>query len=72
MTEVPYNGHTDLSYQIYDTFVVSFSRYAEFKRLMADRPYDERSRIIGGSFVDHKTVYYADEYGLVTKYEIED
>lgn len=71
MSQLDYNGHTDLSYGIYDTFIVSFSRYAEFKRIMNERPIDERSRIVARAFVDHYTVYYADEYGLPSKWKIE-
>lgn len=72
MSQVQYHGHDDLSYGIYDTFIVSFSRYSEFKRIMSERPLDERSKIVARSFVDHNTVYYADEYGRASKWFIED
>ncbi len=71
MSQVEYKGYSDLSYGLYDTLVVSFSRYQEFKRLMATKPPDERSRVIASVCVAHKDVYYCDNEGTVTKYLIE-
>jgi hypothetical protein len=71
MVQIPYQGSTKIHYGIYDTFIVSFSRYAQFKQLMNERPIDERSRIVARSFVDHNTVFYADEGGWASKWTIE-
>jgi hypothetical protein len=71
LRQLDYNGHQNTSYGIYDTFIVSFSRYSEFKRIMTQRPIDERSKIVARSFVAHDIVFYADEKGAVSKHQIE-
>ena len=57
---------------LYDTLLVSFSRYGEFKRLMAAKPPDERFRIVASIAVSHSEAFYCDEFGQVTKWTIED
>jgi hypothetical protein len=72
LSEVEYGGAMRTDYGIYDTFIVSFSRYSEFKRLMHDKPFDERSKIVARVYMGHNTVYYADMNGFISKYQIED
>lgn len=71
MQEVLMNVERDRTYGLYDTLVVSHSRVAEFKRLMSEKPFDERATILGSSVVGHSFIYYCDENGRVTKYFIE-
>lgn len=72
MRPVDYHGHENVSYGLYDTLVVSFSRYEEFKRLIAEEyPVDERCRLIASMVVSHSDAYYCDEYGAVSKWKIE-
>lgn len=68
--QLQYNGHENMSYGLYDTLLVSFSRYAEFRRIEAGKPLDERTRVIARTFIGHNEVFYADEYGCVSKFEI--
>lgn len=57
---------------LYDTLLVSFSRYGEFKYLMSQKPPDERFRIVASVCVSHTEAFYCDEFGQVTKWTIED
>ncbi len=71
LVEKVYQGHVGCDYGIYDTLLVSYSRYDEFRRLMLEKAPDERSKVIASVVVGHFDVYYADSVGRVTKYAIE-
>ncbi len=71
LIEVQYRGYLGVDYGIYDTLLVSYSRYLEFKRLMLQKPIDERSKILPSIAVGHNLVFYTDNQGHVTKYLIE-
>ncbi len=71
MRQLPYNGWENASYGLYDTLVCSFSRYGEFNHLMRQKPVDQRSRVIGSMSVSHNEVFYCDEYGAVSKWQLE-
>lgn len=72
LIEAEFNGYNGVDYGIYDTLLVSYSRYSEFKRLMLKKPVDERSKVVASIAIGHGTVYYADSYGFITKWKIED
>lgn len=72
MTQVEYHGWQGISYGLYDTLVVSFSRFEEIKRLVDEEfPVDERPRVIGSLAVSHSDAFYCDEYGSVSKWKFE-
>lgn len=72
MRPVQYSGYENVSYGLYDTLVVSFSRYEEIKRLVNEEyPIDERPRVICSTVVSHSDAYYCDEYGAVSKWKFE-
>jgi hypothetical protein len=70
MRQVEFNGYHNVSYGLFDTFVVSFSRYDEVRRIENEKPVDARSRVIASMAVSHSNIFYCDEYGAVTKFEI--
>ncbi|MEZ0209213.1 MAG: hypothetical protein ACAH17_03510 [Candidatus Paceibacterota bacterium] len=70
--EVEYNGHLNVNYGLYDTLLVSYSRFQEFRNLMLQRPPDERSNILASMHVSHNEAFYADSNGAVTKWKIDD
>lgn len=72
MRPVDYNGYQNVSYGLYDTLIVSLSRYHEIKRLIAEEyPIDERPKVIGSTVVSHSDAYYCDEYGAVSKWKFD-
>jgi hypothetical protein len=71
LVETEYNGYHGVDYGVYDTLFVSYSRYSEIKRLMQERPFEERSKVVPSVAVGHFVAYYADSYGNVTKWKIE-
>ena len=53
------------------TLYCSHLRFEEFKRLILQKPIDERLKIVASLVVPHNRVYYVDEFGNLAVYKIE-
>ncbi len=65
-----------ITYKIYDdlvdTIICSHTRAEELRRLMNEKPFEERSTILPSDAVNHNTIYYVDMRGWAYRYFIEE